>query len=221
MPHKLCRQILAEINYITEVLIRSGLSIEQNYPCCYNKDGKDIISWSNHSGNSITLKSIPYKYIYKEILKLKNYNIKLIDSSLIQFFFIFEKNKIIFHKLSCYPNPDPLALDSFSEDANELLEGYFDNRANNVFPPIRFDYDESRADIITHPKSHFSIGQFEECRIPVNRPITPNVFMKFLLRNFYNPLFLDNISLLDLKIKNKFNKTIHHKEKEIIHFAYE
>ena len=62
----------------------------------------------------------------------------------------------------------------------------------NIVPfPIRFDYD-CRDEVvvnITHPKSHLTLGQYQNCRVPVSAPLTPYIFALFILRNFYNTAF--------------------------------
>ena len=66
---------------------------------------------------------------------------------------------------------------------------YADIISRNIIPcPIRFDF-ETRENVyseIDHPKSHLSLGQYQNCRIPVSAPITPLHFIQFILRNFYH-----------------------------------
>lgn len=60
-----------------------------------------------------------------------------------------------------------------------------------VVSPMRFDYD-GRADIaknIEHPLSHLTIGQYQNCRIPVSRPLMPSQFISFIIRNFYHTAY--------------------------------
>lgn len=61
----------------------------------------------------------------------------------------------------------------------------------SVKVPLRFDYSSSEAEHIDvdHPKSHLTLGQYKGCRIPVSSALTPNRFMRFVLRNFYNPAY--------------------------------
>nr|VFK30828.1 MAG: Uncharacterized conserved protein (DUF2290) [Candidatus Kentron sp. MB]VFK34387.1 MAG: Uncharacterized conserved protein (DUF2290) [Candidatus Kentron sp. MB]VFK76491.1 MAG: Uncharacterized conserved protein (DUF2290) [Candidatus Kentron sp. MB] len=62
----------------------------------------------------------------------------------------------------------------------------------NIVPfPLRFDFD-SREEVfveVEHPKSHLTMGQYENCRIPVSAPLTPYHFIGFILRNFYNTAY--------------------------------
>ena len=80
--------------------------------------------------------------------------------------------------------------------------------------PIRFDYNRNQ--IPNHPRSHLTLGQFKNCRIPVYGPLCPNVFMNFILQNFYNSFFMQNIGD---KFKNSIinELTITSQETECLH----
>ena len=71
-------------------------------------------------------------------------------------------------------------------------EIYADVIARNIVPfPVRFDYDgrDGIHEELAHPKSHLTLGQYENCRIPVTSPMTPFWFVDFILRNFYHTAF--------------------------------
>ena len=63
----------------------------------------------------------------------------------------------------------------------------------NVIVPIRFEYDcrDEVVKALNHPESHVTIGQYHDCRIPVNRPLTPSHFVDFIVRNFYHLAYDD------------------------------
>ena len=71
--------------------------------------------------------------------------------------------------------------------------------ANNiVHVPLRFDYDASEDlhQIINHPKTHLTLGQYRNCRVPVSAPLPPIQFMGYLLRNFYHTAYRNYASTL-------------------------
>ena len=53
---------------------------------------------------------------------------------------------------------------------------------------MRFDYDarDDQYRELAHPKSHLTLGQYRNCRIPVTAPLTPFRFIDFILRNLYD-----------------------------------
>ena len=67
--------------------------------------------------------------------------------------------------------------------------------------PIRLDYDPANHRDVLHPQCHLTLGQFENCRIPVTGPIMPNTFLLFVLRNFYFRSYLKHKNLFDKRMK--------------------
>mgnify|MGYP001250905627 CR=1 FL=1 len=206
--------IFDQIKKITIKLIEKGLSVEQNFPS--NKQGR--IAYSGMQDISIAMKNITYDEIYAALEQSKNYNIKMIDGALIQMLYNFDNAKLISHRLAFFPAPN---LESFQNEP-ELYEDdeiYADILGRNIVTfPIRFDFDPSNFEEIDHPMSHATFGQYKNCRIPVSEPITPEVFITFILRNFYNTVFnkhAEDIPLSDYR----FNKTITDKEKSLFHFG--
>jgi len=206
-------KIKQQINNITSKLIEVGLSVEQNFPSI--KDNSVYIS--GNKDLSIALKNISYQEIYSELDKEKNYNIKMIDGALIQFMYAFDGDELKKYRLAFFPSP---TLEEFQNNSEiyETDEIYADIISKNIVTtPIRFDYDPSNHISVEHPKSHLTIGQYKNCRIPIVTPITPNIFMDFILRNFYNTahnkfsttLNFDKIILFDNCINDDEQKILH------------
>lgn len=211
------RSIFNEINKITEMMIKKGLSISQNFPTEQN----GVISWIGHTSTSIALKNIDYDDIYHEkIDKSKNYNLKLLDGALIQFYYCFHNNKLLEHKLAFLPNPNLDPYD-FIPDDYENDELFLDIISRKIVSfPLHFDYDSSEDSFIDilHPRSHLSLGQHIDCRIPVVSPITPYIFISFIIRNFYHQAYKKYFNESILLSSNKFNYySITNNEKKILH----
>jgi len=69
---------------------------------------------------------------------------------------------------------------------------------------------------VTHSKSHLTLGDAKDCRIPVSAPLTPYRFLDFILRNFYQTKkhdFIKNLPQGGIKIL----PSISEKEKNIMH----
>jgi len=115
----------------------------------------------------------------------------MLDGAIVQLLYDFVGDELVGHRLSYFPSP---SLEPYQNEP-ELYEDdeiYADILKKNVVPfPLRFDYSSEDAKHIDvqHPKSHLTLGQYQNCRIPVFAPITPIVFIKFLLRNFYNTAY--------------------------------
>lgn len=68
---------------------------------------------------------------------------------------------------------------------------------------------------IEHPYSHATFGEYEFCRIPVNSPLTPSIFMNFILRNFYNYAFRKKGVFCEIS-EFRYNNCITENEKGIL-----
>ena len=208
-------QIFSQIQNITAKLISTGLSVQQNFPSL--KDQSVYISGNKEL--SVALKNVPYDETYSILDKDNNYNIKMIDGALIQLMYLFEDNELKKYRLAFFPSPN---LEEFQNNSEiyETDEIYADIIARNIITtPIRFDYDPESYVSIDHPKSHLTIGQYKNCRIPVSAPITPNIFMNFILRNFYNTAQIKFTDDLDFDIASLFENCIDANEKSILHIS--
>jgi len=86
--------------------------------------------------------------------------------------------------------------------------------------PLRFDYNrEDVASTHSHPYSHVTLGQYTNCRIPAYGPISPRLFMQFVLENFYNTYYLASYSLQGTKEQCSNIQTITNDECRKIHFS--
>lgn len=213
------RSIHSQIHTITQKLIVVGLSARQKFPSC-NCIGRDSyeIAYPGMRDLSVVLKNIEYAEVYQELDNSENYNIKMIDGALIQLLYTYKGSILSSHRLAFFPSP---LLHNF-ENEPELYEEdeiYADIIAKNILPvPVRFDYDPENYQELDHPKCHLTLGQFKNCRIPVCSPITPSVFIAFILRSFYNTAFRKFTNELNLA-SSLFDETISPIEKKIMHLA--
>lgn len=175
-------EVFEQIKDITSKLIFVGLSEAQNFPS--EKDG--FIYISGNFDSSIALKDISYEKIYNILNEDKNYNIKMIDGALIQMMYTFENNDLRKHRLCFFPSPDLIEFQNNQKLYEEDVL-YADVISKNIVTtPIRFDFDPDNHEIVHHPKSHLTIGQYKNCRLPITVPISPFTFVNFILSCFYN-----------------------------------
>ena len=211
--------ILNQVNRLTADLIRVSLCDKHQFPLIKRFPGGIAEVTFPNSGNlSIVLKNIPYKILYEELVKAKDYNFMLADGALIQMMYTFDKDGVRKHRLAFFPSPD---LETFQNDPEIYLTDvlYAEVVAKNIVPfPIRFDYDkdELAVKLIHHPYSHLTLGQYKNCRIPVTSPLTPHMFIGFVLRSFYNSAYKDYAPGLT-DFKDSFPECIASKERDIIH----
>lgn len=213
------KETLKQLQALTSKLVGLSLSNEQNFPSTHGDPAHHFeITVGNASQLTIALKNIAYAEIYNELNENRCFNIKMLDGALLIFRYRFLDGEVCEHSLSYLPSPD---LEHFQNDPEIYLEDevYADIIARNIVPfPIRFDYcnDAAKFVEIHHPYSHLTMGQYQNCRIPVCSPLGPLTFGSFVLRNFYNTAFRkysDGIPHQALL----FARTITQKECEVPH----
>jgi hypothetical protein len=179
-----------EINDITADLIEVGLSVDQNFPVLRERgQGIREVGFGSAELLSQTLRNIPYLEAYEALKENRSYSIRLIDGGLLQLLYRFRDNELSAHRLAFFPSPDLLEFQN-NPDVYEMDEMYGDVLARNVVTtPLRFDFDPAAAVEVDHPKSHLTIGQYRNCRIPVSGPLSPFMFVNFILRAFYNTAY--------------------------------
>jgi hypothetical protein len=213
-------QAVNEIQTIISKMIEVGLSNQQNYPSTRKVGHNTEIGIAGAPSFSVSMKDRPYTEIYDELDKARAYHLKMIDGALLQMCYRFEKRTITAHRLCVFPAPylEQFDTDPESYDKDELYADIVGKSIVHV--PIRFDFDASdnKHVDVKHPKSHLTLGQYLNCRIPVNAPVSPARFIKFVLRNFYYTAFhAGNLETIDSTFK--FGETLTGAERAITHVA--
>jgi hypothetical protein len=211
-------KIFNQIVKLTETLVSLSLCDHQNFPSTHDLSrGYCEIGISNHTDIGSTLKNISYHILYSELLRMQSYNFKMLDGALIQLLYRFKNDIIEYHRLAFFPSPN---LEEFQNSPEIYLEDeiYADIVAKNIVPfPLRFDFDNNSFIEMDHPKSHITLGQYKNCRIPVSAPLMPWHFIFFILRNFYNTAFLKYSDKIKSIKQNIFIETITNLERELIY----
>ncbi len=212
--------IFNEITKLTTDLISLSLSNHQNFPTLSNI-GNDCqeIAISGRKNISYTLKNRPYSEIYIELQKTQTYNLKMLDGALIQMMYRFRKKHLEEHRLAFFPSP---FLEEFQNNPEIYLEDelYAEVIMKNIVPfPLRFDFNCTDEVVVNveHPKSHMTLGQYQNCRIPVSGPLTPYQFICFILRNFYHTAFHKYCSDLSRFTHNTFKTSITKEEMRLLY----
>lgn len=185
-------QILRQITQPTADLIKLSLCDHQNFPSL-RVIGKGIseIGIGERGNIGDALKNVSYRDIYTEMKRTQTYNFRMLDGALVLMMYRFRGDQVAAHRLAFFPSP---FLEEFQNNPEIYLadEVYSEIVMRNIVPfPFRFDFD-CRKEVfeeIDHPKSHLTLGQYQNCRIPVSAPLTPYYFVEFVLRNFYNTAY--------------------------------
>ncbi len=177
-----------QTNAIITKLIEVGLSDDQTFPMLSTGPDRVIeLTIPGLHDFSISLKNINYREIYESLDSNRSYNIRMVDGGLIQMLYRFKNEQLSSHRLCYFPSPD---FEAFQNDPDIYIQDqiFGDILNKNIVPfPVRFDYNENiELHIeIDHAKSHMTLGQYKNCRIPVSAPLTPHCFISFILDSFY------------------------------------
>lgn len=181
--------IKMQIDELVGYLVKVGLANDQNLAFMRQGRGNAIeVTFPQAEHVSYAMKDRSYTEIYQHLTRERAFTAKMPDGALILMRYLFHNSVLQQHSLGFFPSPH---LERFQNAPEIYLEDelYADVVAKNVVPfPFRFDCDcrDDVAKPIEHPKSHLTLGQYENCRIPVSSPVTPFCFVSFVLRNFYH-----------------------------------
>lgn len=214
------QRIHTQIRNLTHLLVMKSFVINQNYP----KYSDNQIVWENFKNITFSHQNEPYEVIYEKCRVGKDYNFMLLDGALIQMQYNFCRNHIAGHILSFYPHPELERFQDYPEEYEELHYGnelFTDIVEKKIITfPLRFDFSSKHTDVI-HPKIHATFGNYKDCRIPVSKPISPNRFVSFILRNFYYYKFENTNLNNEINFTLNFEEQISVNEKKLLHLAYE
>lgn len=213
---KIISEIVAEYNFVINSLLNKGLVRDYS---CFSIKGEDICSLTrnnrNNESNILYDKLCSISDIADTILKNKEYNLLLYDKGIFQFELEIKDGQIIKERLIFIKKQNKLwnKEDVSSMDNDEFAEDWFKEEIG-IPIIIRIDYDENEFQELKHPISHFTISNYDECRIPMQGPVSISRFINFILNIFYNEEIEKIKSNYDTKI------TITDIEKETIHFEW-
>lgn len=221
------KELIKQINHITEFLSIVPLKFI-NYPKeTWNKitriSNHDHWIWYMLSSDST------YSHIYEEILDKWDYNFVMPDWWIIQFWYEISSWLITSHRLAYYPK---VQENQYGEwEMEEFEQDYYKNDLivessykNKIVVPVRFDFSDSDNEFkeYHHSYTHMTIWWFKNCRITVNKPLTPYEFISFIMKSFYNCLFCEYnmINIFKSSYKISTNPTITLDEMKYIYLNF-
>jgi hypothetical protein len=188
------RQVKRQIDGIVSHLVSVGLSDDQNFAIERNIGGVIEITFPNAEQSVVALKRRVYRDIYDHLAAARCFTVRLPDGALLQMMYTFEGEHLRRHRLAFFPSP---YLERYQNDPDvyEVEEVFAEVVSKSVVPfPLRFDFVASAGSGVSiegihHPASHLTLGQYKNCRIPVNCALTPYWFVHFILSNLYHTAF--------------------------------
>lgn len=211
--------VVFHINQLVGSLVELGVANDQNVAVLKRRRGGVVdVTFEGAQHVSTALKNRSYRDAYYALLGDRSFVVRLLDGALLQLMYRFVSDEIIEHRLAFLPSPD---LEEFQREPEIYLEDqlYAEVVARSLVPfPLRFDFkaQPSTGAQFAHPKSHLTLGQYRNCRIPVSSPVSPGRFMDFVLRNFYHSGFLTFTDRLPA-LRGTFGLCIETSEQQLVH----
>lgn len=180
--------MFTRVSGVIRYLAIAGLSRDQQ-PAVRHLEGRfTTLSFPGAKHVSEALKNRDYRETYHHLRKRRAYTVAMLDHALIQIMYRFRGSALASHRLAFFAAPN---MEEFQNAPKWYLHDnhFVDVQARTSAPVlVRFDFDadEQRHRPVVHPKSHMTLGRYEGCRIPVSAPLSPEIFMDFILRNFYD-----------------------------------
>lgn len=220
MASRACVRIKTSLDRLIGKLIDAGLCNDQNFTMIRSSGRRHEVTFGGAEYVAIALKDIDYPDLYRELDAARSFTMKLLDGALLQLMYSFAGDRLLQHRLAFYPSPGLLP---FSDDPDGYLgdDSFIDIIRRRIVPfPLRFDFDDRQGipiDVV-HPRSHLSLGDVKNCRIPVTAPLAPRQFVEFVLRHFYQSSEHDFVSGLPPHDQG-FGSTITENESRLMHMV--
>ena len=216
VPPKIVKEIQKDIaNTITELrtnhLLRdeTGITITPQVGSAWN------ISYStkNDSGSIIYDNNINYSRLINELLYNRQYTILFYDMGFIQAEFYVRGNRIVKERLLFIKKHNVVWNRDEINNWEVNDEPWFENE-NGIPIVFRVDYDPDNFEEMVHPNTHFTLSNYESCRIPIKGVVTFSEFVKFVMKNFYE-------TDINVPLYRNTEETISVNEKKLIHFNWD
>lgn len=215
------KEIISQIERLTGCLIENSFSCDYNFSSIKPySEGFTIISWDKEANISETFDTnLSYKEVYDICRERRYFTLLLVDEAIIQFYYKFKDGVLLNHRIAFLPSP---YLEEFQNNPDLYIDDliYAEVINKSLVPsPIRFDYDKKSFVDMEHPQSHMTIGQYQNCRIPVKSALTPFQFINLIFNNFYNKVLL-NTEVSDKCNEICFGDSITASESNLVHINF-
>lgn len=151
-----------------------------------------------------------YFEFYKYLVENTEYDIILIDNSILQF--SYDTNVL---RYAFYPSPDELDYNGFLKEnfntnyesvGDEFRDMYSDYVMQlsdyTSITPIRYDFDEKLYVEGEHSASHIHFGFVKDFKVNCDKKIIPSLFVLYVIQNYYYDRWKNNKDIYTKYVRN-------------------
>lgn len=145
---------------------------------------------------------------HKQLSKKRQFSMLTYDNTIIYIEYKFAETEIAESRYLVLPDLTIYSGESTPDSYLDEEQSVYIEMTNSyqLNFPIRIDFDngklkdESQKPVVPgeHSPSHIHLGFIEGCRIPLSRPLSPKIFFKFLIENFYRNFYEENKQDIDV-----------------------
>lgn len=164
-----------------------------------------------------------YERQYLDLLCTYKFTFLMIDRAIVQCFYEFKENKLIRQTMAFYQSPFDVPYQSAPIKYRGFEENFSEKKDAGSLIMFRFEYNPKQFKEHIHPNVHFTLGDYDDCRIAVKSPLTLSDFFDYIIKNFYTPVYRQYIELSKkYRCQEKqYGSTIYPLERKSIHFSFE
>jgi len=182
------KEVFEEIYNTLSLLSDSGLTVYHHRPVYSKREGLDLVTWPNHQSGRYNCENFFGRIEqYKKIIGTEAFSCLLFDGSFVRAAYGFDSEGLSVHNLLWWPSPFRISREDLTYGGVlDIFDLYAEDWQENIKmrTPVRFDYDAKKASM-DHPASHVHL-QSPNCRLYVDKPVSFNIFIKFIFKNFYS-----------------------------------
>lgn len=184
------KKIVEDYEFVINQLLKNKLYRDSN-KIIVTVEGskKEVVTWSNKEFKNIMYDIfLDAKGMLDDILNNRQFIIELYDKSIFQFECIVNDNKIEKLRMVFLKKDNIIweieKINLYESEEDEQDDWYETNYGIPVM--IRMDYAPDEHIDIIHSKSHLTLSNSQNCRIPMKTYFMFSEFVNFILINFYN-----------------------------------
>lgn len=188
--NQVTKKILEDFDFVINQLLKNKLYRDSNN-IIVNIEGKkkEVLTWANKDSKNIMYSSfLDAKGMLDDILDNRQFTVELYDKSIFQFECIVNDNKIEKMRMVFLKKDNIIweieKINLYESQEDEQDEWFEISYGIPIM--IRVDYDPSEYVDKVHSKSHLTLSNSQNCRIPMKTYFMFSEFVEFILINFYN-----------------------------------
>jgi len=188
--NRVSKKIFDDYNFVLKELLNNNLYRDGNsLKIIDSGSSKEIITWANKKEKNVMYDTyMDAQSMMENVLMDNQYLIELYDKSVFQFECIVEDEEIKKIRMVFFKKDNIIwEIDKLNYiESQELEQDDWFEHDFGIPIMIRIDYDPMEYVDVIHSKTHMTLFNSQNCRIPMKTYFMFSEFVYFILDSFYN-----------------------------------